>query len=46
MIFLVFMVGGDDLNGAARYVSILQAASALQIHQGIEYAFCDKFLAR
>ena len=30
--FFVFMVSSDDLNDAARFVSILQAASALQTH--------------
>ena len=30
------MVISDDLNGAARIVSILQGASALQARKGIE----------
>ena len=35
------MVSSDDLNGAARFVNILQAAIALQAHKGIEDVFCE-----
>ena len=35
------MVSSDDLNGAARFVIILQAAIALQAHKGIEDVFCE-----
>ena len=43
--FFFVMVSSDDLKDAARIVSILQAASALQARKGIEDVFCHKFLA-
>ena len=40
--FFVFMASSDDLNGAVRFGSILQAASVLQARKGIEDVFCHR----
>ena len=37
------MASSDDLNGAVRFGSILQAASVLQARKGIEDVFCHRF---